>query len=127
MAETVIGNAPYLTQYIPNLTGNYYHSTWETPEAFRQHIAAMDPKQAWDNSAWEKGMKDFTGTESMDEALRLADCGWKEGVDKVVRLRDTIIAANPTIIQPVKYGIAGSVPNVPRAIAGNPLNMKAND
>lgn len=127
--ETVIGDAPQLTHYIPELKGNFYHSSWETPEAFVRHIEGLKRENAWHGAGWDNGGRrdSFTGTQSMEEAIKLAKEGWHDGVTKVEKLRDLIIASNPVLPKPIVYGIAGSYPNVPRAIAGNPLNMRAID
>ena len=124
MAEPIRkGNALELCNFFPYVD---YHSTWDTPEAFARHVASIDEKSAWDDAAWERG-SGFSGTENMAEALELARTGWKEGVARIEKIRANIHAMHPVLVKAVRYDIAGSVANVPRAISGNPLNMKAND
>jgi len=119
----IIGNAAELNDLVPDLK---WHSTWDTPEAFARHIASLDKEKAWSDSGWD-GDETFTGTKNMEEALKLAEGGWQEGAEHVLKLQGNILAANPQLPKTVKYSMAGSIPNVPRAIAGNPINMKALD
>ncbi len=119
----IIGNAAELNDLIPDLK---WHSTWDTPEAFARYIASLDKEKAWSDSGWD-GDEAFTGTKSMEEALKLASGGWQEGAEHALKLQGDILAANPQLPKTVKYSMAGSIPNVPRAIAGNPINMKALD
>ncbi len=119
----IIGNAAELNDLIPDLK---WHSTWDTPEAFARHIASLDKEKAWSNAGW-KDDESFSGTKNMEEALKLAEGGWQEGAEHVLKLQGNILAANPQLPKTVKYSMAGSIPNVPRAIAGNPINMKAFD
>jgi hypothetical protein len=123
MEQILKGDALELNTLLPKLD---YSSTWGSPESFARHIASIDKDKAWNNAAWERGSS-FSGTENMAQALELAKNGWTEGADKVERMRSGILAAHPVLVKAVRYDIAGSVANVPRAISGNPLNMKAND
>lgn len=118
-----IGNAPDLEYLIPEMN---YLSAWESPESFARHIQAMDPNKAWARSGWDKGTV-FSGTSSMKEAIDLSLHGWKEGVAKIEKVRKIILETNAVVTKPIKYGVAGSYPNVPRAIAGNPMNMRCDD
>lgn len=120
----VIGDAPDINRWTPGLT---YHSTWSSPEAFSRHIRSLDESKAWQDAGWDDGDGGFRGTKTMAEALDLAQEGWKEGGNLVARLRDTISAMHPLAPKPIVYGIVGSTPNVPRAVAGNILNMRTTD
>lgn len=124
-----IGDAHYLTEMIPDFKkGTGFHSAWETPEAFIRHIKSLDPKNCWgDPSAWDKGREEFSGSKSMEEAIEMAENGWDEGVQKIETIRQGILVANPVLPKVIKYGIAGAYPNVPRAIAGNIMNMRTID
>ncbi len=119
------GNAKDLHEFIPAFPEGQegYHSTWRTPEAFYEHVSKLDRSKAWSDAGWEHD-KNWSGTSNMDEALSLAKNGWKEGMEQVERTRTRTMAQNPVRPQAVRYGIAGTVPNVPRAIAGNIFNMK---
>lgn len=104
-----------------------YHSVWSSPEKFGRYIASQSENKAWCNAGWRKGEKDFFGTRNMQEAMDILNKGWKQGAEKVEKLRNRIIAQNPMGPRMVKYGMAGAVPSVPRAVAGNILNMKNPD
>lgn len=121
-----VGNALELT----HLFGKQdYHSAWASPEAFSRYVEDLDKKKAWHESGWEldNSKGNFYGTKNMDDALDLAQNGWKEGADQVEALRRRTLAANPLRVQPVRYDIAGSFPNVPRAVSGNIMNMRTID
>lgn len=115
-----VGNATDLEYTFPNQD---YLSAWDSFEAFTRHIEVMKPGAAWHDSAWSQG-SDFYGCKDMPTALDMARGGWKEGVEKVERMRNRIMTLFPISKKAVRYGVVGSVPSVPRAVAGNPLNMK---
>lgn len=119
----IIGNAEEL-QYI--LPGRSFHSTWSSPESLAKYIASHDDSDTWQrgDSAYKDGSEKFHATKNMYEALDLARSGWKEGAEKIERLRSFIKSRHPTALTRVRYGIAGSTPNVPRAVAGNRFNMR---
>lgn len=124
---TEVGDAPQLREFLPSLgKGHFFHSAWSSPEQLAKHIRSADRSQEWGDSGWD-GTEAFTGTKTMEEALDMAENGWAEGIDKVFRLRADILAKNPIRMQPVKFGIAGATPDVPRAIAGNIFNMRIPD
>lgn len=123
MEQMRVGNAPELNDLIP---GRDWHSCWDSPEAFSKYIASLDKDKAWQDAGWDHG-DSFSGTTDMAEALELSRNGWTEGVHRIERLRSGILAAHPVLVKAVRYDLAGSVANVPRAISGNPLNMKALD
>lgn len=118
------GDATELNYVIPGLS---YHSTWSSPEAFARDIRARGKKDHWHDSGWEEGDGSWKGTKTMEDALALAAKGWPEGAAQIEKTRLRVLASNPTLPRAIKYGIAGAVPNVPRAVSGNILNMKAQD
>ena len=122
-SEEFRGDAEDIDRLLPTLD---YHSAWSTPEKFASHIENLSKKEAWQDSGWTSG-EDFTGTKDMAEAISLAREGWKEGAEKIERLRGRISAMYPKSPRLVAYGIAGATPNVPRAIAGNLFNMRVHD
>jgi len=63
----------------------------------------------------------------MSDAINLCRDGWPEGAARAAKLRDQINAANPMGPRVVKWDVAGAVASVPRALAGNPLNMRRVD
>lgn len=121
--QTRVGNALELDDLIPGMD---YHSVWDNPESFTRHIESIDKRKAWHDGGWEGG-SGFSGTSSMAEAIVLSKNGWTEGADKIEKARSVILGRHPVLVKAVRYDIAGSVANVPRAISGNPLNMKALD
>jgi len=131
METKFVGNAEHLIHLFPPLSSEkyekYFHSTWNSPESFSEHVKELDGKNAWHDSAWSKDDDDFYGTKTLSEAIDLALKGWPEGADKAQKVMDQIIALNPIQLKQVKYGIVGAVPNVPKAVSGNPLNMKIPD
>jgi len=104
-----------------------FMSYWSTPEAMAAHVATMgDGYGNWHRTAWTND-KEFTGTKNMAEAISLCRNGWPVGAARAERLRDQINAANPTGPRVVKWDVAGAVASVPRALSGNPLNMRRVD
>ncbi len=67
------------------------------------------------------------GNANMETAIKMAREGWKEGAENVENMRRRIEAANPTQKRLKQYSIAGSTPSVPRAVAGNIMNMRVPD
>ncbi len=126
MAEqTFVGDNPSLGKFLPQLLKtDSYLSSWSSPEAYSRYIKGLDPSKKWNNAGREPDTSGHYGTDTFEEALELGDKGWQEGVEKVYKLRDRINALNPIIKRPQQFGIAGTVPSVPRAVAGNPMNMR---
>jgi hypothetical protein len=124
-----VGNAQHLESLFPSPEEGVktFSSFWSSPEKFADQVEKMDRSKAWSDSAWDTDSGDWYGTKSLQEAIDLVHKGWKEGVDKVERLRGAIVAQTPMQLKPAKFGIVGSVPSVPRAVSGNPLNMKTVD
>lgn len=121
----VIGNSDEISQYI--LPSYKFSSNWSSPESFAKYIKSLDQNKAWHNSGWEKGDKQWKGSDNMEETLDLVEEGWQEGAEQVEKLRERIEAAHPIALRMRKHGIAGAYPNVPRAIAGNIQHMKIPD
>lgn len=115
-----IGNGLDLKYLFP---GNSFLSSWNSPEAFARHVENLDPNKAWNKETWSDHNPRFYGA-TMEEALKLSKDGWKEGAYRVEKLRGRILAASPIIKRPAEYGIVGVVPSIPRAVAGNPMNMR---
>lgn len=117
----IIGDGAQLDYLLPKQT---FHSTWDSPEAYSRYIESLDPKNSWNGSDSWNSSSSFYGSKNMDEAVSLCRYGWKEGADKIEKLRSAIQAANPKSPKMIKYGLAGTTPNVPRAVAGNLFNMR---
>lgn len=120
----VVGNAEEIPQY--TLPGYSFSSAWSSPEAFANYIEKQKRSKAWCDAGWGHD-EGWSGTKDMETAIKMAREGWKEGADQVERLRRLIEANNPTSPRLIRYGIAGTTPNVPRAIAGIPVNMRVPD
>lgn len=121
----VVGNAEEIARY--TLVGYKFSSTWDSPEAFARYVASLKEKEAWHKAGWRTGDAEWSGSKSMDETLKMARDGWKEGADQVERLRAKIEASTPQAPRMIRYGIAGVNPSVPRAVAGNLFNMRVPD
>jgi hypothetical protein len=104
-----------------------FRSSWSSPEAFAAHIQDMDGSSWYDSNVWKNCDKSFSGVDNLQEAIDMAFQGWAEGGVICEKTRGYIQALNPISPKLVKYGIAGTTPNVPRAIAGNLLNMRMPD
>jgi len=124
------GNAGELQYVLPQheikSAKRVFTSYWSSPEAMAKEIETWSVEKAWCKSGWE-GASSFHGSGSMSETIQLAREGWPEGITKASRFVDKIRANNPIQLKKVKYNVVGSVPNVSRAIAGNPLNMRSSD
>lgn len=83
------------------------------------------PRNAHDAHGWANYEKNKHGNaRTMADALRMAREGWREGAERARPLLDRVKVARPTKRALVRYDVAGAVPNVPRYLAGNPLNMR---
>lgn len=124
------GDARYLERLFPshNKDRKTFQSFWSSPEKMAEAVSSWNLNDAWYAGPWEnENPGGFYGTPTMKHATDLAMNGWPAGVEKASRLLDKVKAENPMQLKPAKYGIAGSTPNVPRAIGGNPLNMRIPD
>lgn len=97
---------------------------------FRFHYADMSempmsvtrPAGAWDDTAWD-GSNAFRGGTAAN-AVTLARQGWPNGAERARALHDGIQAAMPSRPTLGRFDVAGAVPSIPRALAGNPLHMR---
>lgn len=113
-----VGDAPDLVEMMPKVD---HHAAFSSLNALAEHVARIDKGSAWHNAAWD--LDSFYGSESMEHTLDLALNGWEEGVAGVESMRKLVEAKRPPSFRPAKFCIAGAYPNVPRAVAGDPLNM----
>lgn len=123
MERTIVGNEKSLSEYLPPMR---FGSFWKSPESLGDYLKNFKGTP-WADGGFEDDRPDWAGCRTLAEAIELAQTGWKEGVPKVVKIRDTINALNPVAPKAVKYGICGAIPDVPRAISGNIMNMKQMD
>lgn len=124
MNQILAGDMKSLSEYYPKMC---FASCWSSPEALVKHLRAFDKSKKWHGGGFDDDTPGWAGVRTIEEAYHLAETGWKEGVPDVIKIRDTVNALNPVAPKAVKYGIAGSICNVPRAIAGDIKNMKQMD
>jgi len=124
-----VGDAPQITRLLNiEVKEKTLFTSFSSPEKMAAHLGAINSDECWNSSnVWKSVDKDFAGVNSIHEAIDLAHHGWKEGGETIERTRGYIQALNPLSARLIKYGIAGTTPNVPRAIAGNLLNMRQPD
>jgi hypothetical protein len=126
--ETYIGDAKDMDYILPKFStesGSKYRSLWGSPEKFVNHVKGL--KKEWGDTECWTSSSDFYGTKTFKDALDLVENGWKEGCDKIEEITKKVILKYPTRKKPIQYGIVGNVPDVARAVSGNPLNMKIID
>jgi hypothetical protein len=86
--------------------------------------AVRDSKSEWRERCSRTGDKSFTGTQSYEETMRLAELGWKKGRDKV---RSGLAVAAKKITssayQNLNLEMGGNYPCVPAFLAGSPEAM----
>jgi len=124
-----VGDAPQITWLMQEpIEEKTLLSTWSSPEKMAAHLGTLNSSDCWRaDNVWKSVDKSFTGVDSLQEAINLAHHGWKEGGEIIERTRGYISALNPLSPKLTSYGIAGTTPNVSRAIAGNLFNMRKPD
>lgn len=65
----------------------------------------------------------FSGA-THDDTVRMIESGWTEGAERARSVRDGIMAQAPILPRLTRYDVAGQVPDVQRALAGNPMAMR---
>ncbi len=118
-------------QELRDLFVDYPHMTqglqlWRSPEAIASYVETLSVRKAWNAQAWANNYA-FTGTGSMRRAIALARDGWPDGANRAAKLRDKINTTYPVAPRLARYAVAGAVPSIPRALAGNPMNMRQID
>jgi len=124
-----VGDAPNITRLLDEkINCKTFLSSWSSPEKFAAHVQDGSEADCWYNgSVYRDGDADFSGVSTVAEAVDLCFNGWAEGGALIEKTRGYVRALNPLSPKMVKYGVAGTTPNVPRAIAGNILNMRLPD
>ena len=69
------------------------------------------------------GKSAFYGA-SRTDADRMARDGWQDGAKRAAALRERLSIERPRTPKLARWDVAGAVPNVARALSGNPLNMR---
>lgn len=122
----VTGDSPHMRDLFPSTGERHGLCLFSSPEAMARYVQACDKSQAWARDAWESRNNKFY-SDSMTNAISMATDGWTEGRDRVAKMRDSIVARNPQMKQPARWGVAGAIPNVPRYLSGNPAHMRMID
>lgn len=121
-ALNIIGDAPELEAILPKLAGRTETlslALFSSPENLADHVAALVTDDARDWTGYV-----FANNGHIPGGLEKARHGWQEGAERVARMRDKINLSHPTAKRLARYSVAGAVPSVPRAVAGNPMHMK---
>lgn len=89
-------------------------------------IPAVAPSGTWNQDESERCWNDTDRNRgaSMADAIAMARLGWPEGAEQARKLHAGIMAALPERKRLAAYSVAGAVPHVARAIAGNPMSMR---
>lgn len=125
-----VGDSPDLDLIFPKPKEKYnkvFRSYWSSPEKLAREIKTLDRNKAWNDAGWNTDDPNWRGSKSMEEAIQLAEEGWEEGKERCSRLQNRIRARNPIMLKRKQFSIVGASPDVPRAISGNPLNMRVPD
>lgn len=125
--EHLVGDAPEINHDL--LPGYTHSSNWKSPESFARNIRGKKEREAWHEAGWRVGSDgdDWSGTKNMQDALDLAENGWKKGAEDVENMKRRIDAVHPVSPRLVRHSVAGVTPNIARAVAGNPENMRVPD
>lgn len=100
---------------------------WHFADLADVRLPAIPPASGtWDQDNTDKCWNDTSAMRggSMADALRMARDGWPEGAETARKLHDGITASLPERRRLARFDVAGTVPSVPRALAGNPLHMR---
>lgn len=73
----------------------------------------------------QEGRERWSGNVTFDEAVRLAETGWMEGVEQVERFTNRLNSTLSGLISlpELKYGVEGEFPDISLAMTGNPEFM----
>lgn len=117
-------NGDVLVDFLPPVpSGKVSSAHFSSPSELYAFTQAKGFKAgAWCRDAWNENESAYGAT--LDDVERFARDGWPEGAEKIAALRDVLIPDRPTGPRIVRYDVAGALPSVPRAIAGNPMNMR---
>ena len=121
------GNDQGILDFVPMGPGRIHPRTgWSSMAAWLEALESTEVK----NNSWTQsprvGNERWSGG-SWAGAVRLCREGWPEGARRAALLRDKIEARHPIRTQLSTWSVAGAVPSVPRAVGGNPMNMRKPD
>ena len=122
------GTRAHLAPYLPDMPDNGESMArlhFDSLADLAALIPERAPGTAHNPAGWKMYDKSFHGdAKTMGDALKLAREGWRDGAERARPLLERVKVARPTRKALTRYGIAGATPNVPRYLAGNPLNMR---
>ncbi len=125
------GNDQSVFDGMPTSTKGYAiaRGGFSSPEAMVAWLNGPEAANQWTEIGRKNDGADqsFFGNVSYKQACDMVLNGWADGARKAEAIRDKINANNPTGPRMVKYDVAGALPNVARACAGNPMNMRRYD
>lgn len=104
----------------------HHHARFETQADWLAHLRSMDglPNNAIGGENPRTATNDTWRGGTYDKARTLAHDGWREGADKLSSITRAAANLSAPMLRPVSsYDVAGAFPDVPRAVAGDPLNM----
>lgn len=100
-----------------------------TFDSLEDYLAYLEDAQVQDafagGAASELGSAEFTGTDSLQQAIELARYGWHEGFGKLVHLTETVKRAmdySPQV-HSTFHDYVGFAPDVKAYMEGSPLSM----
>jgi len=101
---------------------NLYQNTFE---GIGEYIGFLKDDKTWDDSQYGlsslTGRAEFAGSDSYDTCLDLAITGWPEGLKNLTKELDGMKGITATgRYKDQAHDVAGYLPDVPRAIAGQP-------
>lgn len=101
------GNRPYF----------FFNSINELAQITEAHIG----KSNWENPTSEANRAQWSGTESLQEAIRLLKYGWQEGIASLNK--EISLSINKGMTFKSEYNVVGGQASVPRYLQGIPTNM----
>lgn len=112
-----------LADYMPEIDrlGTTSHAHFDSIGDCVRYLQSTPRESFWAPYFWARSeLVSITANEACEMALY----GWRDGADRVARLRDKIAAKQPAAQRISQWDVAGALPSIPRYYAGNPLFMR---
>lgn len=123
--KTIWKTAPLFVGDLPPMGGNYPVAVrWHFADMAALPVPAKPPEGAWGNANNIWCEKSSQRGATMAEARKMAREGWPEGAETARRLHAGMQVSMPQRQRLARFDVAGAVPHVARAIAGNPASMR---
>lgn len=88
-------------------------------------IPATEPSHAICDAAWRTSNAAWSGTSTLQECFDLAATGWHDGATQAAEMAARLQIERPTKRRMTRQcQVAGALPDVARAISGNPAHMR---